>query len=134
MDLRRVPHSNERNYARWLDRQTEALAAAFPSRSKRWGVARKVLNIFLRDVLYNAYLCRTHRFSTLEAWLEVPLDGVVARELKRLAGRGALPPWPGLKRLTPRDHATYQQFALSLARKRRVTRVHLDIYLWADNR
>ena len=84
--------------------------------------------------MYNRYLCPEYHFSTVERWLEVPLDGVVARELRRRAGRGALPHWPTLRRLTPQEHAAYQEFALRLARDWQVSRVDIDIYLWPANR
>jgi hypothetical protein len=111
-----------------------ALDDAFPSRSSRWAAARKVINIFLRDVLHNQYLVRAYRLSPVEPWLEAPLDGVVAARLKKRAPRGALPRWRGLKRATSGECRCFQQFAQETAGKIGVERVHLDVYLWLDDK
>src|SRR5438132_8387014 len=39
-----------------LDRATSQLELALPKRGRHWGLARKGLNIFLRDCLYTVYL------------------------------------------------------------------------------
>jgi hypothetical protein len=43
-------------FRRVLDRTTDRLARKLLKHSRQWGLARKVLNIFLRDCLYNFYL------------------------------------------------------------------------------
>ena len=134
LSLQRIPRSSERRFMAWLDRQTRALDEAFPSRSRRWAAARKVINIFLRDALYNRYLNRAFRLSPVEPWLEVPLDGLVAARLKKLAARGTLPRWQGLKRATREECGAFQQFAQEAAETMGVERVHLDIYLWVDGK
>src|ERR1700733_8204356 len=45
-----------------LDEETERLRNALPLGARHWGTARKALNIFLRDVLYNLYLCNEYGF------------------------------------------------------------------------
>lgn len=37
-----------------LDQETQALLRALPKASRSWGLARKLLNIFLRDSLYTS--------------------------------------------------------------------------------
>ena len=37
------------------------------------GAARKAINLFLRDALYNRYLNRRFALSWIQAWIEVPL-------------------------------------------------------------
>jgi hypothetical protein len=39
-----------------LDTATDELSAAMPANARSWGLARKLLNIFLRDALYTTYL------------------------------------------------------------------------------
>ena len=118
----------------WLDRQTDALLDALPIDGRPWGAARKAINLFLRDVLYNQYLSRRFAFGKLESWLEVPLDSAVARGLEAEAERGALARWPGLKHLDENPSQEFQRFASAHAHTLGIERVHLDMYLWLKNR
>lgn len=134
LSLTRIPSSSEARFLAWLDRQTESLLDALPINNRPWGAARKAINLFLRDALYNRYLTRRFDLRRLEPWLEIPLDSAVAKGLKRLAGRGVLPPWPGLKHLRNGVSKAYQAVASAFARRQGIARVHLDIYLWLENR
>ncbi len=134
IDLLKIPKGSENQFTKWLDNQTEMILGALPVRNKPWGTARKALNLFLRDVLYNRYLCDIYRMQEIECWLEVPLDSAVAKGLKKKAGRGKLPPWPGLKKLNKDVSNEFQAYASNLADKSEMKRVHLDIYLWLENR
>ncbi|MBT3272876.1 MAG: hypothetical protein HN368_06965 [Spirochaetales bacterium] len=40
-----------------MDNTTEHLLDVFSLTVRPWGTARKAVNLFLRDVLYNRYLC-----------------------------------------------------------------------------
>jgi len=146
VDLRRVPKKRG-EFRQWLNRRTRGVLCALKgkARERPWGLARKVVNLFLRDCLYNHYLRHKYRLARMETWLEVPLDSVVARELRKLAketGWGPLPMWPGLKGrkdrkgLTPEVNARFQDFASWYARKKVgvSARVFLDNYLWPLNR
>jgi hypothetical protein len=134
MSLARVPASGEARFRSWLDRQTELLLDALPINGRPWGAARKAINLFLRDALYNQYLNRHFHLGKLESWLEVPLDSAVARGLKAEAGRDVLPRWPGLKHLKSEASAVFQAFASTYAHTHGIDRVHLDMYLWLENR
>ena len=134
MSLARVPKTSEARFMDWLDRQTESLLDAMPIKNRPWGAARKAINLFLRDALYNQYLNCHYRLGKTEPWLEVPLDSAVAKGLKHIAERGQLPPWPGLKRLRKWTGDIYQAFAAECARRKGIARVHLDMYLWLANR
>lgn len=134
MDLSKVPKSKDAMYNRWLDGHTKAMLRTLPVKNKPWGTARKALNLFMRDALYNQYLYHHYRLGKAEPWLEVPLDRAVAKGLKHLAGRGKLPSWPGLKRLRKGTSDIYQAFAAKCARRKGIARVHLDMYLWLENR
>ena len=131
--LANIPRS-EMAFRQWLNRQTNALLDQLPVANRPWGTARKVINLFLRDALYNQYLADAFKLNQLQRWLEIPLDGAVAQGLKRKAGRGNLPPWSGLKKLTRSESDPFQDYALFLANEARTHRVHLDIFLWLDNR
>jgi hypothetical protein len=134
IDLSRISISTRNKYIAWLDKHTNALLEKLPIRNRPWGAARKALNLFMRDTLYNQYLNDHYRIDKLEAWMEVPLDRAVAKGLKQHAGRGRLPHWPGLKNLKPDVSAIFQEYATEYAMTKSVTRVHLDIYLWMENR
>lgn len=134
MQLARIPRRSQSRFGNWLDRQTEALLDALPVENRPWGTSRKVINIFLRDLLYNQYLDAHLQMYDLEPWLEAPLDGIVAKELKARDERGELPAWPGLKWLTAEVNEQYQDFASRYARTINTVRVHLDMYLWVKNR
>jgi len=126
IDLGRLPRHARGRYAQWLDARTGDLRDRLPGRNKPWGVARKAMNLFMRGCLYNHYLRKEYGLAKVEPWLEIPLDSVTAKALKKHAGRGALPRWPGLKRLTPRVNRAFQDYAstraeeLGLPARRRV--------------
>lgn len=121
-------------FDRSLETATAKLVTSFPKQARSWGLARKCLNIFLRDAFYNAFLAPKYGLSASESFYEVPLDGVVAKELRRHAGRKRLPTWPGVKHLTPAVSETYQKYALELSRSWGISRVNLDTYLWVEGR
>lgn len=121
-------------FAAALDRSTDELRAALPRAARRWGLARKVLNIFLRNCLYNSYLNAHFGLDRAEALFELPLDSITALHVKRAAGRGALPPWPGVKHLTPLLSAKFQAAAADEAARMRIARVHLDAVWWSVSR
>jgi hypothetical protein len=64
-----------------LDARTQQLKAALPAGARRWGLARKVLNIFLRDCVYSVHLRDAHGLGGIEDFLELPLDRVTADAL-----------------------------------------------------
>jgi len=134
IDLSQIPISTQDEYTAWLDEHTNALLKKLPIRNRPWGAARKALNLFMRDTLYNKYLNDHYRIYKLESWMEVPLDSAVVKGLKRRAGRGRLPYWPGLKNLKPDVSAIFQKYATKDAKMKNVTRIHLDVYLWMENR
>lgn len=134
ISLTRVPKSSAKRYQLWLDRQTELLLNSLPIKNRPWGAARKAINLFLRDALYNKYLSKQFKLQSIETWLEVPLDSAVAKGLKLHSNRGELPRWPGLKNLKPNISEAFQVFASKQAILKGIARVHLDMYLWLDNR
>ena len=134
ISLTRVPKSSAKRYQLWLDRQTELLLNRLPIKNRPWGAARKAINLFLRDALYNKYLSKQFKLQSIETWFEVPLDSAVAKGLKLHSNRGELPRWPGLKNLKPNISEAFQVFASKQAILKGIARVHLDMYLWLDNK
>jgi len=134
VSLARIPKSNAKRFHIWLDRQTTKLLDSLPITNRPWGTARKAINLFLREALYNKYLNEQHKLDHIEAWLEMPLDSVVALALKRQFGRGMLPRWSGLKDLDRETSDMFQDAASELAQSKGLQPVHLDMYLWISNR
>jgi hypothetical protein len=134
--LGRIPKHDKRKLQAWLDRHTEGLLDSLPISNRPWGAARKALNLFLRSAVYNHYLRKAFRLRSIVAWLEIPVDSVIGKALKREApGGDDLPRWPGLKHLKPEEHKLFQQCARRLARERGLpARVFLDNFLFLKNR
>ena len=107
--------------------------AVVPETGAQLGSPRKCLNIFLRDAFYNSHLAPRFNLEVAKPFYELPLDGVVARALLRLAKPKMLPVWPGVKHLQPVTSEAYQAFALELSRKWKID-VYLDTYIWVENR
>lgn len=133
MDLRAFS-DHPRRFTAVLDQETLRLLADLPKAARHWGIARKLLNIFLRDCLHTAHLTDRFRLKKLEPQLEVPLDSITAKALKRSAGRGSLPPWPGVKHLSPAASEVFQAAAANEATRLGIARVHLDAVWWSLDR
>lgn len=121
-------------FRRALDRETEALRAALPKSARHWGLARKLLNIFLRDCLYTTYLAEAHQLARSERSFEIPLDSITALSVKRAGSRGALPQWPGVRHVTPALNDRFQEAAALQAAREGLARVHMDAIWWSRNR
>jgi hypothetical protein len=117
-----------------LDRETKALLAELPKGARHWGIARKLLNIFLRDCLYTTHLESAFQLSRAEDAFEIPLDSITALHLKRSVGRGGLPHWPGVKHLTPSLSVQFQIAAFTEAARNNIARVHMDAVWWSSSR
>ena len=123
--------SNAAAFRSRLDRATDDLVDAVPGGRLRWGVARKLLNIFLRDALYTAYLRDRFHLDRAEALFELPLDSITARRLRKGYRRGELPCWRGVRHLRPADSDEFQRAATDAATQCSVARVHLDAFWWS---
>ncbi len=111
-----------------LDQSTLKLQRSFPKPARQWGLARKLLNMFLRDALYSRHLCERYPLQQIESLLEVPLDSYTMRGIRehdRTLPRGV---W--IRSLTPEMSARFQRSAASMAKELGIARVHLDALLW----
>lgn len=132
LDLTEFQVDTEDAFRVVLEAHTQTLMQRFPAKArKNWGAARKVMNIFLRDVVYNRPMCNRFRLSRLGPWLELPLDTVAYRGVCRDSGRELkVTHWPRIKRLTPEFSDKVQQVARRVAKAARTHRVHLDVKYW----
>lgn len=113
-------------YADLLDKWTDVVVK---ESGAPWGAARKGLNIFLRDALYNFYLREHSEILKHQEQMEIPLDGIIMKKLRDSCGdleRTAV------KSLRPKLSARYQKVASDVAKLRNIARVHLDLDWWAD--
>jgi hypothetical protein len=119
-----------------LNQTTEHLQRALPRGCQNWGLARKILNIFLLDCSYTSHLVSAYRLDRSEAFLELPLDSITAKALRKAARDRAqsLPPWPGVKHLTMLVSNNYQAVAAAEAANQGIARVHLDALWWSLQR
>jgi hypothetical protein len=129
LDVHPFGTARARGFAIALDETTEALRGSFPRGVRLWGLARKGLNIFLRECLYCAYTREHYHLDRSEAYFEIPLDSITTAKLRRLPGAD-LPPWPGVKYLDAECSAGYQAVAAREAVRRGFSRVHLDALWW----
>jgi hypothetical protein len=132
VDVRRFARPDAASFARELNRVTEEVRRQLPVPADRWGNARKAINLFLRDVLYNAYLAQAYHFRTVEEWLELPLGSYTATALRGEGVPGSLPRWPGVGNAVADTYAAYQAAADLIAKMRGIARVYLDIYWWRE--
>lgn len=130
IDLKKLSLSTRKGFFAILDRQTQIMSSSFPDGARNWGAARKGLNLFLRDVIYNKDLCDFYELVHIRRWLEVPLDKHVALGLKAEPEGKHLPRWCGIKKLKAPVSREFQSVAAKVALRKRLERVDLDVYYW----
>ncbi len=133
IELKRYATDQEHVFGKQLASDTEKLSRKLSPEQPNWGAARKALNVFLRDALYNHYLRRRYGLRKAEAFFEIPLDSRVTRELRQLAGRGSLKGWTSIRNLVKPVSDRFQLFAQKVATNRGMARVHLDILFWTPD-
>jgi len=116
-----------------LDAATDGLRRALPKGTQRWGLARKGLNIFLRNCLYTTYLRDAYHLDRAERFFEIPLDSITGTRLVT-ESRGLLEPWKTVRGLRAKTSANYQAFATTLADEKGDERVHLDALWWGERK
>ncbi len=105
----------------WTDHLCNQVGAA-------WGPMRKAVNLYLRDASYNVWTREAFVLDRVEPMLEIPLDGIVMRKLRKRASRRIAT--VSVIRLTKSISDAYQDVATALAKDRGEHRVHLDLELW----
>jgi hypothetical protein len=134
LDLLAFGQDTEAMFQGELDQQTEALAQSLPEGARHWGTARKAINLFLGEAYYHRVLCQEYELIRIATFLEVPLDGQVARFLREQAKKAGslLPRWNTIRNLTPECSREYQRFALEYASTlgEGWHRIHLDLIIW----
>ncbi len=120
----------EKKFIESLNKETQSFLEQLPNGAKNWGAARKFINIFLRGIIYNRFLCEKYNLYHIEPWLELPLDSHVADGLRLEPGGKILPRWETVIGLYDKTSQQYQKFASEVAERKGVNRVHLDLIYW----
>lgn len=135
LELANIPAGCQESYDHWLDQTTTEILSQLKAEGRSWGAVRKALNLFMRACICDHYLRGEYQLDQIEPFAEIPLDSVVSKALRRLAGRGKLRAWDTLKQLTPQENQKYQAFAAEQAKNLGVpARVYVDNLLWLKNR
>jgi hypothetical protein len=112
IDLAEIGKAGKTGFSALLDDHTKKLASRLPGLpGEKWGVARKSLNLFFRDAVYNHYLRKHYGLAPVEAALEIPLDSNVSDRLHVEPEGKNLPSWGTVKRLKSEDSAKFQAAA-----------------------
>src|SRR5207247_162792 len=82
IDLADIGKETPSHFPQMLDVLTEKLRRHMPRGARYWGTARKCLNLFFRDALYNFYLRKEYGLEKFEKYMEIPLDSYVGKELR----------------------------------------------------
>lgn len=131
IDLRRFATPRAVRFRRELDEHTDGLLRTFPRAARQWGLARKGLNIFLRECLYNVHLRDAYALDRGEMFYEVPLDALTGTAIWK-ASDGRVPRWTTIRALRPKVSDDYQRVAGELAAQQRIAPVHLDAVWWGQ--
>ena len=131
LQLTQFATADARQFRCALDRATLGLMHSFPRPAHHWGLARKGLNLFLRDCLYTVYLRDAYGLGIAEAFFEIPLDSFTGRALASQS-EATLPRWKTVRGLDPALSDRFQLVGSHLARTRGISRVHLDAYWWGQ--
>lgn len=128
--------ANSNKFISFLDFHTENLLQKFPEKGKSWGAARKALNLFFRELVYNKFISDYFKLPTdisevnnIIKHLEVPLDKEVATGIFQ-ASNGTIPRWESIKKLQRERSEIYQKVALEIAENKQIARIHLDLLFW----
>jgi hypothetical protein len=130
----------KKSYRDYLDYHTDQILKRFPKGAKSWGGARKGLNLFLRDFVYNGYFGNKYNvpteYSELNSfikYLEVPLDKEVAHGIIQDC-QNEKPKWTNIRRLTPEISEIFQEQAEIIANQKGTARVNLDLIYWRSDK
>lgn len=121
---------SQQDFSEKLDSDTDRIKERLPRGARHRGTARKALNIFLRNVLYNVYLCRHFHLSGIVSWLELPLDSYSMDGLRAEKEGAELPKHPTIKHMDETLNAKFQDVARKVADRKGTQAVHLDLLYW----
>lgn len=139
VNLRDFATADGSTFRKALDLTTDRLVSAVDG--LKWGSARKSLNVFLRDCLYDRFITDRIDLQAGRPHMEIPLDGQVGKWLREQAEarrHPELPPrWNTIVGITSVQNEQYQRTAARVANehpfelsKIGLERVDLDVLVW----
>jgi hypothetical protein len=130
INLKDFSNADSESFQKRLDDYTEELENKIPSHE--WGLARKVLNIFLLEAAHNIFLNKNYNLDKIISYLEVPLDNPNAKKLKNYAKSDGIDlEWTNIYSLDPKSSMQFQRYARQYAsREHNCERCYLDLYWW----
>src|SRR4030042_6343545 len=81
-----------RVFIKELDQETEELRKSFCKPAQHWGLARKLVNVFLRDAFYTVYLHDAYALDGAESRLYIPLDSIADASVEDVKTSTQVPP------------------------------------------
>lgn len=145
IDLQQLTKSLQKgDYKSYLDAHTLGLERKIKGHLKKsrktpntncWGLARKGLNIFFRDVYDNRYMAeRYYLKESYKSQLEVPLDLHTARRIIDHSAElySQKLKWDGVKNLNKENSKKFQEAASLIAKQKGIFIVELDVFFWRD--
>jgi hypothetical protein len=108
-----------------------------------WGTARKCINLFLRNFVYNAFIWKKYRIRSSDFRfngpfnkLELPLDSYSVAGLKaescledRIKYSSNLSKFT-ITKLNPRRSRRLQDLATLVSKEKKICRINLDVIFW----
>ncbi len=121
---------NEQDFQNTLNEYTLKLQQELPSKS--WGIARKVMNIFLFQATHDVLLNREFFLDNIKIFLEIPLDNPNSKKLKEFAKKEEIDiSWRNIYSLQPDINQKFQDYAGKYALETyQCERCYLDVYWW----
>ena len=131
--------NNKKEFNKALNRETGRIKRGLVKgeyivEENAWGVSRKILNIYLRGLMYNRYTCNHYKLYGLEKLLELPLDSHIAKALKKSEQGKKLPRFKGVVHVNKEINSKYQQVAQEIAKQKNIARIHLDAIWWRGDK
>jgi hypothetical protein len=135
----------EPTYKKWLNKQTSKLIKETNFRGDGFGPARKCINIYLRNIIYNSLVCAhfglipySREFNNVLSHLEIPIDSFSAKGIMKDAKKvHNCPPLPGswktIMILSSEQNEHFQIAAKIIADSKQTARVNLDFLYFRKN-
>lgn len=132
MKLSGLSELDEKSFFAFLDQKTVQLAALLPlpdSSGPNWGAARKVISIYFRLCAMNKDVNSEFDLSSIEPFLEVPLDSEVIKGIDKQEGTAHAKTFR-IRTLTPFRNTEFQALAKRIAVQKGLHRYELDVLYW----
>ncbi len=118
---------DETDYLRMLNYATNKLVR---KAGIHWGTARKLLNICIREFVYNSYLRKYLLIAESDLYkLEIPIDSHTYKYIVKMNKFKAFK-WPGIIHIQSKENKTIQQAYVSFALSKNMAPIHLDVDAW----